>query len=142
MTGFLLLPFAMAKAQGGASGAGPNGSGGTPSVGGPSGAGPSTAGATSGGSSGGITITNPLKDVGSISDLVYKLAQIAFNLGIIIASVYIILSGLKFVVARGKPEEIKKARDNFLYVVLGTAILLGAKIIVTAVYGLIVDLGR
>ena len=120
----LFLPFVSVNAQKGTS---------------PS---PPPASSGSSGGSGGLTITNPLSGVDSITDLVTVIANLLLNLGIMVATVYIILSGLKFVMARGKPAELEAAKKNFLYVVIGTAILLGAKIIALALQGLIVDLGR
>jgi len=73
-------------------------------------------------------LQNPLK-VDSITELIKAIADIIFQIGFVVAAIFIILSGFKFVTARGKPEELAKARSMFMWTILGTAILLGAVII-------------
>ena len=75
---------------------------------------------------------NPLeKD--SFIELINSLASLAMKIGIPVAGIFIIYSGLLFVTARGNEEQIKKARQNFFWTMGGTAILLGAKVIVSAI---------
>ncbi|NOY35355.1 MAG: hypothetical protein GXP44_00250 [bacterium] len=74
------------------------------------------------------TLKNPLK-VDSVAALMKAIADIIFQIGFVVAAIFIILSGFKFVTARGKPEELAKARSMFMWTILGTAILLGAVII-------------
>ena len=71
-------------------------------------------------------ICNPL---GSATTIQQVLAVVLDGIQIIagvISVVYIILAGLKFVLAAGSPDKIKEARKMLLYVVIGIAILLGA----------------
>ena len=77
-------------------------------------------------------LQNPLK-VDSIAELIKAIADIIFQIGFVVAVIFIILSGFKFVTARGKPEELAKARSMFMWTILGTAILLGAVIIADVV---------
>ena len=41
--------------------------------------------------------------------------------------------GLQFVLAQGKPEEIKKHREQLLWVIVGIGVVLGAKVLVSVV---------
>lgn len=97
-----------------------------------SGASSQTGGAGSGsqtggaGSSGGVAIQNPLNGINSISEFVQKLLQAVVAIGVPIAVLFIVLAGFKFITARGNPEELAKARTNFVHVVIGVAIFIGA----------------
>ncbi len=69
----------------------------------------------------------------NITELVEAIADIIFKIGIPVATVFIIYSGLMFVTARGSEEQLKKAKSTFMWTVLGTAVLLGAKVIALAI---------
>ncbi len=77
------------------------------------------------GSAGSQTIQNPLK-VNSIGEFISALLKAIIAIGIPIAILFIVLAGFKFIAAQGNPEDLKKARQNFLYVVIGIAIFIGA----------------
>ena len=49
--------------------------------------------------------------------------------------VFFIWSGLSFILARGNPEGIKKAKNMFLYTIIGTLLILGAWAITNAIIG-------
>lgn len=81
-------------------------------------------------------IENPIKfnDLGEfIKGIVDGVAQIGFYLVVI----FIIYSGFLFVKARGNETELKKAKEAFLYTVIGAAILLGATVIANVIDGTI-----
>ncbi len=50
---------------------------------------------------------------------------------IVLAVLMIILSGFQFVTAQGNEEKIKKAKDTFKWTVIGVAIIIGARLIIT-----------
>ncbi|MCX6703492.1 MAG: hypothetical protein NTV02_02275 [Candidatus Zambryskibacteria bacterium] len=80
-------------------------------------------------------ITNPLR--AGVGDNLTSIVE-AIMSGIVmpIASVLVVLailySGFQFVVAQGNPAELQKARSGLLWVLIGSAILLGAYGISTA----------
>ena len=76
-------------------------------------------------------LPNPLKNVSSISDLLYLIADILTYIGAILAVLALIWVGFKFVAAQGKPDKLKEARNNFFAIIIGVAILVGASAIVT-----------
>jgi len=43
-----------------------------------------------------------------------------------IAVLFVVYSGFLFVIAQGKPEGLTKAKNNFLWTIIGIALLLGA----------------
>lgn len=77
-------------------------------------------------------LTNPLKSA-DISALIKEIAKLAAKIGIPIAAIFIIYSGLLFVTARGSEEQLNKAKKNFMWAMIGTAILLGAWAIAEAI---------
>lgn len=81
-------------------------------------------------------ICNPLKGVGSLTGFVRAvLENIVLPIGAVVIVILIIYSGFLFVVARGNEDKLETAKRNFLYVVIGTAILLGAFVISAAISG-------
>ncbi|MDP3902290.1 MAG: hypothetical protein Q8Q21_01755 [bacterium] len=70
-------------------------------------------------------IDNPL-GTDSFPKLASALSELAIEIGIPIAALFIIYSGLMFVTARGNEEKLKKARIGLMWSLGGTAILLGA----------------
>jgi len=92
-----------------------------------------------GGKTSELKLTNPLK-AQSFSALVQAIAELAAKIGIPIAAIFIIYSGLMFVTARGSEEQLKKAKTTFMWTMIGTAILLGAWVIASAIVGTIESL--
>lgn len=88
------------------------------------------------GSGGNITetINNPL-NVSDITDFMAKLLEIFIKVSIPILVIFIVYSGFRFLIARGNEAELEKAKKNFLWVVIGTAIVLGSWVIVTIIRG-------
>lgn len=91
-----------------------------------------------GGNPGGTTggLTNPLKDINSIYDLIEKiLSNIVLPIGSVVVVILVIYSGFLFVTAQGNESKLETARRNFLYVLIGAAILLGSWAIALAIKG-------
>lgn len=70
-------------------------------------------------------LTNPLQ-ITSFCQLIQKLLEVLTIFGIPIATLFVVYAGFKLVIARGNPEELKKARLNLFYTFIGIAIFLGA----------------
>lgn len=70
-------------------------------------------------------LCNPIGSV-SLADFLGKVASAVLKIGVPIAAVFIIFSGLKFVMAAGDTKAIEDAKRIFWYTIIGTAILLGA----------------
>ncbi len=71
-------------------------------------------------------IVNPLSTTNTLPELIQKILTGVLKIGIPIVALAIVYCGFLFVFARGKPEELKKAREALLWTVIGAAILLGA----------------
>lgn len=85
-------------------------------------------------------LCNPVPSITSIPGLINTFLIGALKIGIPVVALAIIYCGFLFVKARGKPEEINKAKEALLYTLIGAAILLGswaiAQMIQTTVTGL------
>lgn len=85
-------------------------------------------------------INNPLGQ-DNVVDFILALTVQLTRVGLIVAAVFIIYSGFLFVAARGSEDGIKRAKSAFFYTVVGTAILLGARVIVEILRATIGHLG-
>lgn len=90
---------------------------------------------------GSATIQNPIGQGTTISGFIDKLLTAVIQIGIPIAVLFIILAGFKFIVAQGKPAELEAARRNFLHVVIGVAIFLGASALAKLIVGTLKQIG-
>lgn len=79
-------------------------------------------------------ITNPLK-VDSIKDLIFEVVKVATTIGFYVAVFFIIYSGFLFVTARGNEKKVGDAKNAIIWTVIGTAILLGARVIADVIQG-------
>jgi hypothetical protein len=79
-------------------------------------------------------LKNPLKDdYGSIPGLMTGLMNVVVEIGAVVAVFAIIWVGFMYVKAMGNPEKVKEAHKALLYVCIGIAILVGAKVITAIV---------
>ncbi|TSD03387.1 MAG: hypothetical protein Athens071416_68 [Parcubacteria group bacterium Athens0714_16] len=86
-------------------------------------------------------LTNPLGTTKTVPALITKiLTDIVTPIGSVVIIFFIIYAGFLFVKAQGKPEEITKAKEILLYVVIGAAVILGANLIAAVVSGTINNL--
>jgi hypothetical protein len=86
-----------------------------------------------GGGSGGSAFSNPLPGISSVEGLVKKILDVIVQIGILIAALAIVYSGLLFTMAGGKQAQIEEAKKAFYAACIGTAILLGAWVIAMAI---------
>ena len=92
----------------------------------------SHAGDTSGGTpeSVSLSLDNPLGEVNTLMELLAKIVQAIMMIAIPVIIILFIYAGLKFVMARGNPKEIDEAKEMFKWLVIGTAIILGAELLI------------
>lgn len=87
-----------------------------------------------------FSISNPVKGFDNLPDLVQELLEIVILIAIPIVAVMIIYAGYMFVTARGNETKLTTAKTTLLYVVIGATIILGAKVIATAIQGTVSSL--
>lgn len=79
-------------------------------------------------------LDNPIKAKDLLS-LINLLIDGLMKVGLVAAACFIIYSGFLFVSARGEPGKITEAKKNFFWTIIGTAVILGAKVIVAIITG-------
>jgi hypothetical protein len=87
------------------------------------------------------TLENPLEGTSDISGLLDKLLSVFLQVGLVVVVVAFVYVGYKFVMARGSEKEVTDAKKAFYWTVIGAAVLLGAKVIQTAILGTVKQLG-
>ena len=80
----------------------------------------------------GATLVNPIK-YNSVGGLIQGFVEIFSYLVILFAVLAIVWVGFQFILARGNSERLKELKTWLLYIVIGVAIVIGARIIVTVV---------
>ena len=78
----------------------------------------------------------PPTNATSIEALIEGITNFVFNLAIIIAPIMFIIAGFFFITSSGEPERVKKARNIFVYTLIGLVIVL----IATGLYALIAEI--
>lgn len=75
-----------------------------------------------------FTLNNPL-NFRTLSDFITAILNAVIKIGIPIAVLFVVWAGFKFVTAQGNPEELKSARKNLVWTLVGIGIFLGAALI-------------
>lgn len=70
-------------------------------------------------------LQNPLGKVTGICQLLKILLNIGILTGIPIAMLFVVLAGFKFILARGNPALLERARMNLYWTLIGIAIFIG-----------------
>lgn len=73
-----------------------------------------------------VALESPLKNIGSIDDLLVAILNILIILMIPIIVFFIILAGFKYVTARGNASQVEDATRSLTYAIIGGVLILGA----------------
>ncbi len=84
------------------------------------------------------TLVNPLQ-ANTIQELIFFVIDLAMNVGVVIAVIMIIYAGFNFIMARGSPTELVKARSFFYGVIIGLAVLIASKVIVQIIQNTLIS---
>ncbi len=85
-------------------------------------------------------LQNPLQ-AKNIEEVLTTIVDLAIFIGMIFAVLMFIWIGFKFVLAQGNSTKLSEARTWFLYAVIGTAVLISAKVIVEVVKNTFISAG-
>jgi hypothetical protein len=88
-----------------------------------------------------VTFSSPTPKVGTLYLFVVEVLKIVIKIGVPVVAIMLIWSGYLFVSAQGDPTQLKKAKDSFVWGVVGAAILLCAVLIATIIKNTIGNLG-
>jgi len=86
-------------------------------------------------------LQNPLAGVNSVGQLVGKAAEIFSYIVILFAVLVLVWTGLQYILARGNAEKMKELSNRLLWIVIGIAIVIGARIIVEIVINTVASTG-
>ena len=79
-----------------------------------------------------FTVPNPIQ-ANNFDEFMAKLLEIVFLIAIPVITFFIIYSGFLFVTAQGNAEKIETAKKNFMWVLIGSAILLASWLLANAI---------
>ena len=77
-------------------------------------------------------LNNPLAFT-SITAFVAGALKIIVLIALPVIGFFIVLAGFQFITAQGKSEKLNAAKQNFVYVLLGAALILGAWALATLI---------
>jgi hypothetical protein len=75
-----------------------------------------------------VGLINPIS-ADSVSEVMLNFFQILIELGAVVVTLAIIYAGFLFVMAKGNPEELNKAKTTLFWTIIGSLVLLGAQVI-------------
>ncbi len=76
----------------------------------------------------------------SVSDFISAVLRAVVYLSMPIIALFIMYAGFKYILARGNPGAIDEAHKNFMYVIIGAMLILGAWVLATLIGGTISQL--
>lgn len=76
-------------------------------------------------------LKNPIK-AETFGAVIEAIAKAVVEIGITVAGIFLIYSGFLFVSARGNAEQITKAKTVFFWTIIGALLVIGARVIATA----------
>ena len=86
-------------------------------------------------------LENPLNsDLSTIPAFIAGALKVLVIVALPIIALFIVISGFMFVLARGDPGKLTKAKENFVYVIIGALLILGAWVIATLIGGTVTQL--
>lgn len=81
-----------------------------------------------------VGLKNPLKS-DSLMELIQDIIDIVLVFAVPIIVFFIILAGFNFVMAKGDPTKVGKAKSMLLYVLIGGVLILGAQVLMSVIAG-------
>jgi heme/copper-type cytochrome/quinol oxidase subunit 2 len=79
-----------------------------------------------------IGLQNPIKS-NSVAEVMATFFNVLVQLGAVAVVLAIVYAGFLFVVSKGNPEELKKAKTTLFWTIIGALILLGAQVIASVI---------
>jgi hypothetical protein len=79
----------------------------------------------------------PFEDVGGLMDLITNIGNWIFTGLLILAAIFLVVAGYFFVTAGGNPENVNKARQMLINALIGVAVGLAARGLISVIQNLI-----
>ncbi len=86
-----------------------------------------------------MALDNPLK-FNNIADFVAGALRVLVMVALPIVTLFLVIAGFLFITAQGNSSKLEEAKKNFVYVILGTLLILGAWVIATLIAGTVSQL--
>jgi heme/copper-type cytochrome/quinol oxidase subunit 2 len=83
---------------------------------------------------------NPI-DADTLDGFLLQLLDVVILIGAIVVVFFLILAGFKYVTARGDEKQITSAHQTLTWTIVGAAIVLGARVIASAIEATVNELG-
>ena len=88
-------------------------------------------------------LENPLSsNYSSIPEFISGALKVMVMVALPIITLFMVYSGFLFVLAQGNQEQLAKAKTNFVYVVIGAILILGAWVFASLIGGTISELTK
>lgn len=84
--------------------------------------------------------TNPIQ-ADTLDGFLLQLLDVVILIGAIVVVFFLILAGFKYVTARGDEKQISSAHQTLTWTIIGGAIVLGARVLATAIEATVNQLG-
>ena len=86
-------------------------------------------------------LENPLKrDFNTIPTFIAGALKVMVIVALPVIALFIVVAGFMYIMARGNPGKISEAHKNFVYVLIGALLILGAWVIATLIGGTVTQL--
>lgn len=76
------------------------------------------------------TLENPLK-AQSFTELINSVLEVIIAIGVPIAALFFVYAGFEFVTSQGDPKKLDTAKSMFFWTCVGTALIVGANVVLT-----------
>ena len=89
----------------------------------------------------GALLENPLKsEFSSIPAFIAGALKVVVMLALPVIVLFFVIAGFKFISAQGNPSALSEARKNFMWVVVGALLIMGAWVLATLLAGTVSQL--
>ncbi|MDO8562154.1 MAG: hypothetical protein Q7S05_05055 [bacterium] len=86
-------------------------------------------------------LENPLNSsFSTIPDFIAGVLKVVVMIALPIITIFFVIAGFQFILARGRPGKLDEARKNFVYVVIGALLIMGAWVLATMIAGTVTQL--
>ena len=86
-------------------------------------------------------VTNPLRDtINTIPSFIATALKAMVLLALPVVALFLVIAGFKFISAQGNSGKLTEAKENFMYVIIGALLILGAWVIATIINGTVSQL--
>jgi hypothetical protein len=86
-------------------------------------------------------LCNPLnQQFSTIPAFIAGVLKVVVMLALPIIVLFFVIAGFQFIAAQGNPSKLSEARKNFMYVVIGALLIMGAWVLATLIAGTVSQL--